>query len=45
MASIVGLLAIAAGGLVTLMRPAALAVPRTLALRVRHGVTGGAFRA
>ena len=33
--SIVGLLAIAAGGLVTLMNPAALALPRVLAPRVR----------
>jgi drug/metabolite transporter (DMT)-like permease len=34
--SIVGLLAIAAGGLITLMNPALLALPRPLALRVRY---------
>ena len=34
--SIVGLLAIAAGGLITLMNPAVLALPRPLALRVRY---------
>ena len=34
--SIVGLLAIAAGGLLTLMNPASLALPRPLALRVRY---------
>jgi drug/metabolite transporter (DMT)-like permease len=34
--SVVGLLAIAAGGLLTLMNPAVLALPRPLALRVRY---------